>query len=215
MRKVIYGLGVALLTFSIGAVVYYFTRPKLTSQPVPVVQVQSLEVRKEYHASTVEIQTPVEAPAPGAFSVVIKTDLGDGEPGSHTIRLSKNPVVVDDLDVPELFYGRGSAAFCSADDGATIALINNPLRCTFQGVRIPPTLRDRVAISDPAMRTCCASSAQMAPYNYASVLSGRPDAGCLPRFGAASVTLNAMASKASPKTTADEVRVPWDFRAIQ
>lgn len=101
MRKVIYGLGVALFTFSIGAFVYYFTRPKLTSQPVQVVQVQPVEVRREDHASTVEIQTPVEAPAPAGFSVVIKTDLGDGEPGSHTVRLSKDPVVVDDFDVPE------------------------------------------------------------------------------------------------------------------
>jgi len=101
MRKVIYGLGVALLTFSLGAVVYYLSRPKCSSQPVPVVQVQPVEVRHEDRASTVEIETPVEAPASTDFSVVIKTDLGDGEPGSHTVKLSKNPVVVDDFDVPE------------------------------------------------------------------------------------------------------------------
>jgi hypothetical protein len=48
----------------------------------------------------------VESPEPGDFSVVIKTDLGDGEEGSHTVRLSKNPVVVEDLDVPEYIDGQ-------------------------------------------------------------------------------------------------------------
>jgi hypothetical protein len=106
MQKVIYCVGVALLTFSLGAVVYYFTRLKLTSQPVRVVQVQPIEVRKEKPASTVEIETPVEPPAPAGLSVVIKTDLGDGESGSHTVKLSKDPVVLDDLDVPEYIDGQ-------------------------------------------------------------------------------------------------------------
>ena len=102
MRKVIYCVGIALLTFSLGAVVYYVTRPK-TSQPVPLVQARPVEVREEYRA---EIEVPVEAPAPGDFSVVIKTDLGEGEEGSHTVRLAKNPVVVEDHDVPEYVDGQ-------------------------------------------------------------------------------------------------------------
>ena len=103
MRKVIYGFTVALLTFSIGAVVYYLTRLKSSSQPVPVAQVKPVEVRP---ASPPEIEVPVEHPAPADFSVVIKTDLGDGELGSHTVRLSRNPVVVEDLDVPEYIDGQ-------------------------------------------------------------------------------------------------------------
>jgi len=105
MRKVIYGFGVALLTFSLGAVVYYFTRPKTSPSPppIPVVEVKPLEVKR---ASIAEIQVPLEPLASADFSVVIKTDLGDGEVGSRTIRLSKNPVVVDDLDVPEYIDGQ-------------------------------------------------------------------------------------------------------------
>ena len=103
MRKVIYGFGVALLTFSLGAVVYYLTRLNSSSQPIPVVQIQRVEVKR---ASTAEIEVPVEPPAPADFSVVIKTDLGDGELGSHTIGLSKNPVVVEDLDIAEFIDGQ-------------------------------------------------------------------------------------------------------------
>ena len=103
MRKVIYCVGVALVTFSLSAVVDYLFRLRSSSQPAPVVQVRPVEVRREYIA---EIETPVESPAPGDFSVVIKTDLGDGELGSHTIKLSKDPVVVDDLDVPEYIDGQ-------------------------------------------------------------------------------------------------------------
>jgi len=100
MRKVIYGLGVALLTFSIGAVVYYFTRPEASPEPIPVVEVKP-------PAKTSEIEKPQEPPpAPADFAVVIKTDLGDGAEGSHTVRLSKNPVVVEDLDVPEYIDGQ-------------------------------------------------------------------------------------------------------------
>ena len=106
MRKVIYGFGVALLTFSLGAGGYYLTRLKSTPQPNPVVQVQPVEVRREYRAITAEIEVPVEPPAPAEFSVVIKTDLGDGELGSHTVKLSKDPVVVEDLDVPEYIDGQ-------------------------------------------------------------------------------------------------------------
>jgi hypothetical protein len=103
MRKVIYCVGVALVTFSLSAVVDYLFRLRSSSRPVPVVQVQPVEVRREYIG---EIETPVQTPAPGDFSVVIKTDLGDGEVGSHTVRLSKNPVVVEDLDVPEYIDGQ-------------------------------------------------------------------------------------------------------------
>ena len=99
MRKVIYGLGVALLTFSIGAVVYYFTRPEASPEPIPVVEVKP-------PAKTSEIEKPLEPPGPVDFAVVIKTDLGDGAEGSHTVRLSKNPVVVEDLDVPEYIDGQ-------------------------------------------------------------------------------------------------------------
>ena len=99
MRKVIYGFGVALLTFSIGAVVFYVTRLRSSSQPVPVVQVKPV-------VSAAKIETPVEPLAPADFTVVIKTDLGDGELGSHTMTLSKDPVVVDDLDVPEYIDGQ-------------------------------------------------------------------------------------------------------------
>ena len=96
MRKVIYGFAVALLTFSIGAVVYYLTRWKPTFDPIPVVAVPAPR------AVTVKFEAPpVEPVVPADFSVVIKTDLGEGEMGSHTIKLTKNPVVVDDLDVPE------------------------------------------------------------------------------------------------------------------
>jgi hypothetical protein len=103
MRKVIYCVGVALVTFSLSAVVDYFFRLRSSSRPAPVVQVKPVEGRREYIA---EIETPVESPEPGEFSVVIKTDLGDGEEGSHTVRLSKNPVVVEDLDVPEYIDGQ-------------------------------------------------------------------------------------------------------------
>jgi hypothetical protein len=99
MRKVIYGLGVALLTFSLGAVVYYFTRLKSSPQPIPVVEVK-------LRAKTSEIEKPLEPSAPADFTVVIKTDLGDGEVGSHSVSLSKNPVVVEDLDVPEYIDGQ-------------------------------------------------------------------------------------------------------------
>ena len=100
MRKVIYGFGVALLTFSLGAVVYYLSSRKPSSEPIPVVSVPPPP------AIRVQIAAPVEPVVPADFSVVIKTDLGDGELGSHTIKLSKNPVVVETLDVPEYIDGQ-------------------------------------------------------------------------------------------------------------
>lgn len=106
MRKVSYCFGVALLTFSLGAVTYYLIGFKSSPQLIPVVQFQPVEVKHEYRVGTSQFEVPVEPLVSGDFSVVIKTDLGNGEVGSRTIRLSKDPVVVDDLDVPEFIDGQ-------------------------------------------------------------------------------------------------------------
>jgi hypothetical protein len=86
MRKALYA-GVAVLTFTLGAIVYF-----LTLKPVaPLVPVsQPAEVRHEQ-------SIPVNV------SIILRTNVDDKKPEFkyRTLKLSEKPVIVDDLDVPE------------------------------------------------------------------------------------------------------------------
>jgi len=97
MRKVIYGFSVALLTFTLGSVIYYLTASKPSSQPIPVIEIKppAPEIGPEYRASIPESATPV------GLLLFIKTRVGDAPSGSHSVTLSKDPVVMDDLDLDE------------------------------------------------------------------------------------------------------------------
>ncbi len=105
MRKVIYGVGVALLTFTLGSVIYYLTAFKPSSEPMPVVEVKPLEVRHEYNASTSEIETPTRA-APVEFSAVFAYGVEDKVLGTIPVKLSKKLAVLDNLDIGDDIYGR-------------------------------------------------------------------------------------------------------------
>ena len=96
MRKGIYRVGVALLTFVLGSGTYHLISWKPSSQPIPAVPVQPFEVRR---VSTPEIEIPIEPAAPVGFSVVIDIGVGDKVVGSRTLKLSKRPAVLDDLDI--------------------------------------------------------------------------------------------------------------------
>ncbi len=104
MRKVIYGFGVALLTFTLGSVIYYLTAFKPASEPILVVEVKPFEVRHEYRASTPE--TPMQPPAPADFSAVFAYGVEDKILGTIPVKLSKKLVVMDDLDIGDDIYGK-------------------------------------------------------------------------------------------------------------
>ena len=106
MRKVIYGVGVALLTFTLGSATYYLTASKSSSQPIPVVEIKPFEVRQVYSFSTSEINVPIEPAAPFDFSVVIAYGVEDQVLGSIPVKLSKKPVVMDGLDIGDDIYGK-------------------------------------------------------------------------------------------------------------
>ena len=106
MRKVIYGVGVALLTFTLGSVIYYLTASKRTSQPIAVTEVKPLEVKHEYRASTSEIELPIKPTAPVDFSAVFQYGVEDQVLGTIPVKLSKKPVVMDGLDIGDDIYGR-------------------------------------------------------------------------------------------------------------
>jgi len=108
MRKVIYGVGVALLTFTLGSAVYYLTASKPTSQPIPIVEIKPSEVRHVYSFSTSEINVPIEPPAaaPIDFSAVFQYGVEDTVLGTIPVKLSKKPVVMDSLDIGDDIYGR-------------------------------------------------------------------------------------------------------------
>ena len=96
MRKVIYGLGVAVLTFTLGAIVYYLTTLKPASQAAPVSK--PAEVQSEQKP---EVKTP---PVPVNVSIILRTNLNDDKKPEfkyRTLKLSDKPVIVDDFDVPE------------------------------------------------------------------------------------------------------------------
>jgi hypothetical protein len=102
MRKVIYGVGVALLTFVLGSVTYYLINGK-PSQPIPVVQ--PLEIRC---ASTSGFEMPIltEPAVPVDLSVVIGVGVEDVVLQSRTIKLSNKPAVLADLDIGDDIYGK-------------------------------------------------------------------------------------------------------------
>lgn len=108
MRKVIYGVGVALLTFTLGSAIYYLTASKPTSEPIPVVEVKPSDLRHAYSFSTSEIKVPIEPPAaaPVDFSVLIAYGVEDRVLGTIPVKLSKKPVVMDGLDIGDDIYGR-------------------------------------------------------------------------------------------------------------
>jgi len=96
MRKVIYGFGVGLLTFTLGAVVYYLTTLKPASQPAPVTK--PAEVQAEQKP---EVKAP---PGPVNVSIILRSGSIDKEHPAfnyRTLKLSEKPVVVDDLDIEE------------------------------------------------------------------------------------------------------------------
>lgn len=104
MRRVIYGFGVAVLTFSLGSVIYYLTAFKPASEQIPVVEVKPFEVRHEYRASTSE--TPIEPPAPADFSAVFAYGVEDKVLGTIPVKLSKKLAVMDDLAIGDDIYGK-------------------------------------------------------------------------------------------------------------
>ena len=108
MRKVIYGFGVALLTFTLGSVTYYLTVSKPTSEPIPVVEVKPSDVRREYSFSLSEINVPIEPPAPPpvGFAVVFAVGVEDQVLGYRSVKLSKKLAVLNDLDISDEIYGK-------------------------------------------------------------------------------------------------------------
>ena len=96
MRKVIFGFGVALLTFTLGAIVYYLTTVKPVYEAIAVTK--PAEVQSEQKP---EVKRP---PAPVNVSVTLRTNLNDDKKPEfkyRTLKLSDKPVIVDDFDVPE------------------------------------------------------------------------------------------------------------------
>ena len=119
MRKVIYGFGVALLTFTLGSVVYYLTASKPLSQPVPVVDVKPLE-KSGYSFSVSEIKVPMEIPAAVQvdFSVVFQYGVEDTVLGTkNPVKLSKKLVVINDLDIGDDIY-RKEITIVGGDESA-------------------------------------------------------------------------------------------------
>ena len=106
MRKVIYGVGVALLTFTLGSVTDYLTASKPSSQSIPVVEVKPLEMGRSFSVS--EIKVPMELPvaAPVDFSVVFQYGVEDQVLGIIPVKLSKKPVVINNLDIGDDINGR-------------------------------------------------------------------------------------------------------------
>ena len=102
MRKVIYGFAVALLTFAIGAVIFYLTRSKVA----PSTPTRSVVVSYELKPVEITRKEPVDRPANDGLSLIISTDKGGGEPGHRTIKLGPKTAVIDDLDVPEDIDGQ-------------------------------------------------------------------------------------------------------------
>jgi hypothetical protein len=91
MRKAIY-VGVALLTFTCGGIVYYLT----TLRPAPQLATVSKPagVRAEAKAE-VKLAVPVN------LSLILRTSSDDPGFNYRTLKLSAKPVVVDDLDIME------------------------------------------------------------------------------------------------------------------
>ena len=104
MRKGIYGFGVALLTFTLGAVVYYLTASKPSFQPIPVVEIKPFEVRHEYGPSKSE--TPMQPAAPVEFSALFAYGVEDQVLGTIPVKLSKTRVVMNNLDIGDDIYGK-------------------------------------------------------------------------------------------------------------
>ena len=96
MRKATY-VGVALLTFTLGGIVYYLTTLKHAAPAVPA---KTVEVRVEQKAEA--------PPVPAKVSIILRTSLDEkSEFKYRTLKLSSSkPVVVDDLDVPEYVDGQ-------------------------------------------------------------------------------------------------------------
>ena len=95
MRKVFY-LAVALLTFAIGATLFYLTTLKTVSQPAPVTKPVEVLVEKKP-----EVKPPA---VPVDVSVILRThSIDDTHPEykHRTLKLSDKPVVVEDLDIEE------------------------------------------------------------------------------------------------------------------
>jgi hypothetical protein len=112
MRKVFY-LAVALLTFAIGATLFYLTKLRTVSVAVP----KPAEVRIEQKP---EVKLPPAGP--DNVSIVLRTNLDDEatpEFKYRTLKLFDKPVIVDDLGVPEyvddqeikILGGDGSSKF--------------------------------------------------------------------------------------------------------
>ena len=100
MRKLIYCIGVALLTFATGAVIHYLTRSKPATTTTIVVA--------RYEPKIVEIpvkEPPAPHPADAGLSLIISTDE-DGEPGHLTVRLSPKTAAMDALDISENIDGQ-------------------------------------------------------------------------------------------------------------
>jgi hypothetical protein len=96
MRKVIFGVGVALLTFMLGAIVYYLTTLKPAAQPAAFSK--PAEVRYEHK---LEVRP---SPVPVNVSIILTSSSLDRDTTvfSHrTLKLSDKTVVVDDLDIDE------------------------------------------------------------------------------------------------------------------
>jgi hypothetical protein len=110
MRKVIYGFGVAVLTFTLGSVTYYLTASKPSSQPIPVVEIKPSDLRYDNSFSVSEIKGPMEvpaaAPAPVDFSVVFQYGVEHQILGTIPVKLSKKLAVLADLDIGDNIYGK-------------------------------------------------------------------------------------------------------------
>jgi len=100
MRKVIYGICVALLTFAIGAAVHYLTAQKHGAPPAPASNSAAVRVDQKP-----EVKAP---PVPVNVSIILRTNLDDkAEFKYRTLKLSSDKtVVVDDIDVPEYVDGQ-------------------------------------------------------------------------------------------------------------
>lgn len=97
MRKVIYGFGVALLTFTLGATVYYLTTVKPVYEAVAVTK--PVEIQAEQKP---ELKSPPAVPV--NVSIILRTHSIDGNHPAfnhRTLKLSDKPVVVEYLDIEE------------------------------------------------------------------------------------------------------------------
>lgn len=96
MRKVMY-VAVALLTFAIGATLFYLTTLRTVSELAPVTKPAEVITEKKP-----EVKPP--PPIPVDVSVIIRTHSIDNdhpEFNRRKLKLSDKPVVVDDLDIEE------------------------------------------------------------------------------------------------------------------